>query len=131
MLVAGGTKKGRRKRQGDPPLVDGVYDPTYRSMKTEAYARLGMKRLERVLIDFFDEHWRPYRVHTTRPEEMARKLGWALVRAELVGLVCAGVEEENEGLMAELRARRPPPPGDQPPTTGEPYNPNRWPGRKK
>jgi len=95
---------GRRK--GDQPLVDGVYDPTYRSAKLERYAQLGHRRSYRIIKGLLDDLSRWERMDMPAADLAGRMLA-ALVEGRCLALVSAGVEEENETDAAERNNRRP------------------------
>jgi hypothetical protein len=95
---------GRRKPDGH--LVDGVYDPTYRSAKLERYAQLGHRRAHRVIRGLLADLSRWQRMDMPS-DDLASKLLTALIEARCVALVSAGVDEENEQNAREIADRRP------------------------
>lgn len=93
-----------RSRQQDRPLVDGVYDPSYRSAKLEHYARLGFARSRRVIKDFLAGTTASELVYER--ERAADRLLRMLVDARCIALVSAGVDEENEEDARQRDKRR-------------------------
>jgi hypothetical protein len=97
-------------RGADAPLVDGAYNPTYRSAKLARYAREGYRRAVKSVAPVIDELYRDIPSYFLR--EKLRESDWsyrivdALVNAGCLDFISGGIAEENERDAKERERRK-------------------------